>query len=188
MNTVASFAVRSCLSAIELSKTPYLSKPEIRIEGYKNWLANALIYFVYSINNLSKSYREKDLILTNKFFPLFIDEVKENIVDANILRDLDELGIQSGFSMVYNSSLHYASESALELHYFCRKKILESLQGDIRSKVGYKDSLVAWDAGWCQVRGIDGFFTAEDETRYSYLLSKARDDLMAGGYRFGMIN
>ena len=71
---------------------------------------------------------------------------------------------------------------------FSINKIKESLKGKNRENEGYKDSLVAWDAGFYQVRGMTRLFTPKEEERYAYLVSKLKDKLDDGIYKFGFIS
>lgn len=186
--SVASYTVRSCLS--EDIKTPiYLSNPDSEIEGYSNWLADAVIYFLFSSNNMTKSYREKDLILANRLFPLSFSEVRKFVTDVNIINDMNNISAENlTFIQIMDSILKNLSKDGADLYTFGKKKIIESVVGKVRENYGYKDSLVAWDASFYQIRQINGLLSTEDETFYTYLLSKLKASLYEGVYKYGFVS
>ena len=186
--SVASYVVRSCLS--KDIKTPvYLSNPDFEIEGYSEWLADAVVYFLFSATNMTKSYREKDLVLANRLFPLSFSEARKFVTDINIINDMNNISAENlNFTKIIDSVFKNLSKDAIDLHTFGKRKIIESLVGKVRENHGYKDSLVAWDASFYQIRQIDGLFTTKDEDLYSYLLSKLRTSLYEGVYKFGFVS
>lgn len=186
--SVASYAVRSCLS--EDIKTPvYLSNPDVEIEGYANWLADAVVYFLFSSTNMTKSYREKDLILPNKLFPLKFSEIRKFVTDVNIINDMNAISADNlVFTQTIDNIFKNLSKEALDLFTFCKRKIIESVTGKIRENYGYKDSLVAWDASFYQIRQIDGLLNTEDEDFYAYSLSKLKASLYEGVYKYGFVS
>ena len=92
------------------------------------------------------------------------------------------------FLHILESLLPSVSKEGMELYNFCINKIKESLKGKNRENVGYKDSLVAWDAGFYQIRGMSKLFTPTEEDKYNYLLSKLKDKLDDGIYKYGFIS
>ena len=191
LKSVASFVVCSCLASFDEthSNPPYLSMPDISINGYKNWQADALIYFMFSLLNKTKSYRERDLVLSNRTFPLTKEEASRQIRDFNLLDDIQVRHAENeDFLEVFNSVFKDVTLEGKELYDFCREKLLQSLSGTYRENVGYKDSLVAWDASFYQIKGIPNLFLTEDEKKYHYLLSKLKDKLSEGIYKYGFVN
>ena len=191
LKSVASFTVRSCLmDDVNISTNPiYLSVPDMEIEGYSNWLADAIIYFTFSPLNMSKSYREKGIDFGNSFFPLSYSEVHKLVVDENIINDMNIHSMNNlPFLQILDSCIINLSEEGRAFYNFCINKMQKSLTGKYRENEGYKDSLVAWDAGFYQIRGIAELFTPKDEERYNYLLSKLKDNLSEGIYKFGFIS
>lgn len=188
-NSVASYVVRSCLVDVIDLKPVYLSKPDINIKGYKQWLANAIIYFMFSPNNMTKSYREKDLVLSNRLYPLSFIEVRKYVTDDNVINDMNMHKVENWFFIdVLENIQKDLTEVGRELFSFCKKKMIESLLGKTRENVGYKDSLVAWDASFYQIRSINKLFTSKEEERYAYLVSKLQKYLNDGIYKFGFIS
>lgn len=189
--SVASFVVRSSLSQnVNLKESPvYLSNPDMEIAGYDKWLTDAVVYFLFSPLNMTKSYREKDFNLANRFFPLSYSEVRHYVSDENIINDMNTHNVENlRFLHILESLLPSVSKEGMELYNFCINKIKESLKGKNRENVGYKDSLVAWDAGFYQIRGMSKLFTPTEEDKYNYLLSKLKDKLDDGIYKYGFIS
>lgn len=187
--SIASYIVRSCLTEKIDFNPIYLSTPDINIEGYKEWLADAVIYFIFSSNNMTKSYREKDLNLANRLFPLSFTEVRKYVTDENIINDMNNSKVENlEFIQILNNLLGDLSKNGRELYTFGNRKIVDSLLGKVRENAGYKDSLVAWDSSFYQIRNIDKLFDEKDEERYTYLLSKLKDKLSKGVYKFGFVS
>lgn len=187
--SVASYTVRNCLNdKIELTPV-YLSNPDVTIEGYSTWLADAVVYFIFSPNNMTKSYREKDLTLVNRLFPLSFTEVRKYVTDENIINDMNVNKVENlPFIQILDDVLKNLDDVGSEFYSFCKKKIIESLLGNTRENAGYKNSLVAWDASFYQIRGIDRLFTSKEEDKYNYLLSKLKNRLNEGIYKYGFID
>ncbi len=191
LKCVASFAVRSCLMEEEsYSMNPiYLSAPDTEIEGYHSWLADAIIYFTFSPLNMSKSYRELDFKHSNSLFPLPFSEVRRVVKDENIINDMNNYSATNlTFLSILDSCKSNLTEEGRSFYSFCNNKLLKSLSGKYRENEGYKDSLVAWDAGFYQVRGIAKLFTPKDEERYNYLLSQLKEKLREGVYKYGFVS
>lgn len=189
--SIPSYVVRNCLSSnVSLKENPfYLSNPNTEVEGYNIWLADAVIYFTFSPLNMTKSYREKDFDLSNRLFPLSYSEVRRYVTDENIIDDMGKHDAENlKFLQILDSILPSVSPEGKELYNFCINKIKESLKGKNRENMGYKDSLVAWDAGFYQIRGMSKLFTPKEEERYNYLLSVLKDKLSDGIYKYGFIS
>lgn len=186
--SVASYTVRSCLGQ-DIKNPVYLSNPDVEIEGYQSWLADSVIYFLFSPNNMTKSYREKDLVLSNRLFPLKLNDIKKFVKDENILNDISTHGADNlMITQIIDSIFLNLSRPAIDFYSFCKQKIIDSLVGSVREDFGYKDSLVAWDASFYQIRQIDSVFTQKDVETYSYLLSKLQDSLNEGVYKYGFVS
>ena len=188
---VASSVVRDCLSTNQsMKESPvYLSNPDTDIVGYSDWLADSVIYFLFNPLNMTKSYREIGFDMANRFFPLPYSEVRRLVVDENIITDMNTHDAENlKFLQILDSVLPSVSLEAKELYNFCINKIKESLRGKNRENMSYKDSLVAWDASFYQIRGMSKLFTPKEEERYNYLLSKLKDKLSDGIYKFGFIS
>lgn len=189
--SIASFVVRSCLKE-DMSNSfnqVHLNVPDMEIEGYKNWLADAIIYFTFSPLNMIKSYREIGVDISNYFFPLSFSEVHKFVIDENVINDMNTHNSCNLFFLnILNNCKKDLSDEGKALYSFCKNKMIDSLRGKVRENIGYKDSLVAWDAGFYQIRGISELFTPEDEDKYNYLLSKLQDKLNDGIYKYGFIS
>ena len=185
---VASFAVRSCLlDKIDMSVI-YLSNPDVEIEGYQTFIADAFVYFLFSPLSMQKSYREKDFVLSNRMFPLSYTDVRKYVTDENIILDMNQASVENMTVVKILSEIqNELSDAGLNLLQFCQQKIVESLLGRVRENIGYHDSLVAWDAGFYQIRNITSIFGDKDEQTYQYLVSKLKDTLSQGIYKYGFI-
>ena len=138
---------------------------------------------------MTKSYREKDLVLSNRLFPLKIKDVEKFIKDENILNDISVHGADNlMITQIIDSIYLKLSKEAIDLYSFCKQKIIDSLVGKVREDFGYKDSLVAWDASFYQIRQIEHLFTPKEVEMYTYLLSKLEDKLSEGAYKFGFVS
>lgn len=191
LKSVASYVVCDCLASFDEthSHPPYLSMPDITIEGYKIWQADAFVYFMFSPLNMTKSYREKDLKLPNRMFPLTKLDVVNKIQDYNLLDDIQNVRAENeNFVEILKAIYNDISEDGMALFTFCKGKILESLTGSFRENAGYKDSLVAWDASFYQIRSIPNLFSISDEENYQYLVSKLKKKLNDGIYKYGFVN
>ena len=73
----ASTAVRVSLEHKVDSTGIYLSSPDTTIKGYLNWLADALILFLFDTSSMMVSYRSADIIMGNKLFPFSRDYVSK---------------------------------------------------------------------------------------------------------------
>lgn len=191
LKSVASFVVRSCLmEEVGYSTNPiYLSAPDMTIDGYQEWISDALVYFTFSPLNCSKSYREIGFKMENSLFPLSFSEVHRIVTDENIINDMNINSMQNlPFLQVLDECKVNLSEDGRAFYNFCINKMIKSLTGKYRENEGYKDSLVAWDAGFYQIRRISKLFTPKEEERYNYLLSVLKDRLRDGIYKYGFIS
>lgn len=185
---VVSFAVRSCLlDKVDMSVI-YLSNPDVEIDGYQSFVADAFVYFLFSPLSMQKSYREKDFVLSNRMFPLSYIDVRKYVTDDNIISDMNNSSVENMTVVkILEDIQNDLSDAGLNLLQFCKQKLVESLVGRVREEVGYQNSLVAWDAGFYQIRNISSIFTDKDEQMYQYLISKLKDTLSQGIYKFGFI-
>ena len=71
------------------------------------------------------------------------------------------------------------SKEGLELTQFCASKLLQTLMGTARSDCGYKNGLIAYDAGLSQIRNVPELWTTKDNEKYINLISQLRSK-MAG--------
>lgn len=191
--SVASFVVRSVLGDSIKGNTPtsldYLSSPDMTVEGYQNWVADSIIYFVFNPLNMTKSYREKDVILPNRMYPFAFSDVRRYVKDDNVIDDMNKSEVQnSKFVEIIENAVSDLSEVGASLYNFCKKKMFESLMDKNRENAGYKNSLVAWDASFYQIRGMQNIFSSEDEETYNYLLSQLKEKLVEGVYKFGFVS
>lgn len=186
--SVVSYSVRSCLGQ-DIKVPIYLSNPDVTIEGYQSWVADCVIYFIFNSTNMTKSYREKDLTLLNRMFPLKMSEISKFITDENIRNDMNVNGSDNlVFTQIIDSIFNSLSKPAVDLFSFCKRKIIDSLVDTVREDFGYKDSLVAWDASFYQIRQIDALFTQKEEETYRYLLSKLQATIQDGIYKYGFVS
>lgn len=194
---VASYSARRCYATDSnpYNNCQYYSKPDTRIEGYDEWLVNALALFLFDYNSHWASYRdltdggETYKVLENKMFPLYKDKVKEYITDENILKDMEKTSENHNSFIVelLNECIPKMCKEAQELCVFCAKTIIETLKGDTRAKAGYANHTVSWDASIVQLRTVPEIWTQEMDTEYTFLLAKLKDKLLDGVYKFGFM-
>lgn len=192
---VASFAARRCYAtkANPYNNSQYYSKPDETIEGYDQWLRDALVLFLFEHNSQQASYRDLEVggyiwNIPNRLFPIPYEIVREVVSDPVILDDMTKFPPQNQFLVSILQQVQYGfSPDAMELYQYCLTLILESLQGDKRARFGYANWTKAWDAGFIQLKSIKGFFTPEQDEKYTYLLSKLRHKLYDGVYKYGFM-
>lgn len=190
LKSVASFVVCDCLATFDEthSQPPYLSMPDTSMQGYSNWIADALVYFMFNPLNMTKSYRERDFKMANRLFPISKRDIMLKIQDCNLLDDAQNVRSENeDFLSVIDTVYNDISKEGMDLYMFCKKKILQSVSGTYRENAGYKDSLDAWDASFYQIRSIPNLFSAEEEKQYVYLVSQLKGKLNAGVYKYGFV-
>jgi hypothetical protein len=192
---VASFVARRCYASKTnpYNNCQYYSKPDVSIEGYNQWLTDALIVFLFDFSAHQAAYR--DLVVEeqfwntpNKMFPISQDIVKSVVTDQAIIHDMESNPAQNEFILNLLTQLQANfSPEAMELYQFSLQLILESLMGTKRADSEYENWTKAWDAGLIQVKSTKGLITTEQEERYSYLLSKLKHKLYDGVYKYGFM-
>ncbi len=185
---VASYSVRVCLEEKIGLESITLVSPDVSIDGYSNWLADSLILMLFNTSSMMISYRNKDLRVDNKLFPLSKNDVKRLISDNNILKDLEGNETVNEFILgILKEVEQELSEEAIELLVYGKNKLKESLLGIERAKLGYKNNLLAWDSSLYQIRGMKNIFSSKDEENYLYLVNRLKDKLYDGIYEYGFI-
>lgn len=185
---VASYAARTCLEEKVGLDAIMLVSPDMSIDGYTNWLADALILMLFNSSSMVISYRNQGLRVDNRLFPLSKNDIRKFIIDETILKDLEERESINDFILEKLKEVEQdLSVEAMELYIFGKNKLKESLKGLERAKVGYRNNLSAWDASLYQVRGMRTIFTSKEEENYLYLLNKLKDKLYDGIYTYGFI-
>lgn len=192
---VASFSARRTYASKQnpYDNCQYYSAPNTEIEGYDQWLRDALVLFLFDFDAQHASYRNLNfkgeiLNLSNSFFPISKDVVRQVITDPVLLQDLELSPARNDFILgVLQQQAPYFGPEAKELYEYGLQLLLESLVGDKRKNAGYQNWLQTWDAGLIQVRDTEGMLTTEQLDRYSYLVAKLKHRLYNGLYRYGFM-
>lgn len=192
---VGSYGARRCYASRQnpYNNCQYYSKPDINVDGYNQWLVDALMLFLFDYNSQIAAYRDKEVEgkiwnVPNKLYPIDFNIVKQVVTDKTLLEDMEKVPPQNQFLVNILAQIKdMLSPEAMEFYQFCLEILLASLQGDTRERIGYVNWTNAWDASLIQLRSIDGFFTQEQEERYSYLLARLKDKLHDGIYKYGFM-
>lgn len=192
---VASIAARRTYASKQnpYNNCQYYSAPNPDIEGYQDWLNNALILFIFDYDAQHASYRnvefKEELInLGNSFFPIAKEVAKSVITDPVLLQDIETSQERNQFLLgILEQVVPTLSQPAKELFEFGVQMMLESLNNTKRADVGYKNWLSAWDAGFMQLRDTTGVLTQEQLEKYSYHVSKLKHHLYDGIYKYGFM-
>lgn len=192
---VASFSARRVYATNNnpYNNCQYYNMPDTSIEGYGNWLADALMIFLFDYSAHEGAYRnvEQDGVkytISNRLFPIDAEQLKQVITDPVILHDMEENPAQNQFVLqALAQVLPHISDEARELYTHCMTGIVTSLHGETRKSLEYANHTRAWDAGLCQIRLTKGLLPEGFETQYSYLLSRLKTKLYDGVYRYGFM-
>lgn len=192
---VASFTARRCymLKVNSFNNSQYMSKPDMSVEGYDQWLLDSLVVFLFDNASHQSAYRGIDLghevrDFANRLFPIPKDIVKSVVTDENILKDMEENDSENEFLLsILNEAYGKFSPEAKELYEHCLSLILETLTATNRRDFDYANWSVAWDAGFLQLRDIKGLISDEKQEKYRYLLSRLKHKLSDGVYKYGFI-
>lgn len=192
---VASFVARRCYASKTnpYNNCQYYSMPDTSIEGYQDWIVDALMIFLFDYSAHQAAYRNVEVEgsvwnISNQMFPISQEILKGVVTDENILKDMELHPAQNQFILdILAQVTPMLSEEARELYEFALQTILESLAGTKRQELGYANWTDAWDAGLVQVKSVKGLMSSESEERYSYLLSKLKHKLYDGVYKYGFM-
>ena len=192
---VASFSARRSYARniSSFNNSQYYSKPDETIEGYEQWLNDALVLFLFDYSAHQSAYRDVEVDgavwnINNRLFPIDVEVIKTVVTDEVILNDIEKHGAENSFilSVLQERQAHF-SPTAKELYEVGLSMILESLVGDKRKEIGYANWTKAWDAGLVQIREAGGLVSDEKQERYAYLLTKLKHELLDGVYKYGFM-
>lgn len=192
---VSSFAFRQIYEASWAVAKKEISAPNTEVEGYKEWLHNALVLFLFEYKSMSSSIRgityDADgktgiKTLRNNFFYLTEEQVREACHDKVILKDLDENPPTNQFILekIEESKADWIPEIKA-LYDWCTNYTLASY--DFRNKVNYRGSLECWDAGFQQIRS-GMVFDEKLSADLTKLLTTCRDKLRKDIDKFGFVS
>lgn len=192
---VASFTARRCYATKvnPYNNCQYYSKPDTSIEGYQEWLVDALIVFLFDYSAHHAAYRDVDQDninwnISNNMFPINMDIVRQVVTDHVLIEDMNNNPAKNQFILnILTQVQDSLSAEARELYAFALQAILESLQGTKRADLEYENWTNAWDAGLLQIRNTKDLLSKEHEEKYSYLLSKLKHKLYDGIYKYGFM-
>lgn len=182
----------------------YYSAPNIEVEGYREFLANTLPIYLFDTSTQLASYRNVQTVnqdktpdptninngwtSNNKMFPIASELLEGVVTDPVLLEDMKNHPVDNSFILQKIEEYKpYWYEEAQDLFAFGIEVILTSLSGDIRSKFDYQNNLSAWDAGFIQIRDVEGLLTSEQQERYTYLLSRLKHRLYDDIYKYGFL-
>lgn len=192
---MASFVARRCYETDSnpFDNCQYYSEPLVNQEGYTQWLADALVVFLFDNSAHHCSYRNMEVsghyvTRANRMFPFTKEQVAGVITDQNIIDDLNMHNAENQFILSYIESVkHLWSPEAIEFFEYGKAMLLKSLQGTARQEANYEWWTQAWDAGLLQIRSVQGVFTPEEDARYSTLLHALKNRLYAGVFKYGFM-
>lgn len=198
---VASFGFRRCYEADWSVAKKDISSPNTGVEGYTEWLRNALVIFLFEYKSMMSSLRgvvwesqrglpdelREDCCIRNNFFFISPEEVREYCTDPVILKDMEEHSQTEGQRFMLQAleeSKPYWLPEVKELFDWCKTYILATY--DARKGVGYKGSLQSWDAGFIQVRSTL-WDAIKLEPEYQRILTQAKECICKEVQRFGFV-
>lgn len=196
LRCAASYAARSCYNH---APNPYDScivfeAPDESIEGYQTWAADALVLMLFDTGSNFMAYRDTPCgeffwTAANCMFPISKDVVQSVVTDPTIIEDMGKFNKENHVLVRrLNEQQAHLSPAGMGLYKFGLEAILTSLQGDMRKEAGYPCGLMAWDAGFAQIRQLKSLFTAEKEKQYTYLLAQLKDSMYAGLTAYGFLS
>lgn len=196
---VASYTARRVYLKDEDAGTnsQYYSKPEIEIDGYREWVMSGLVLCIFDWQSYTGAYRgyqygRKVYDVNNFLFPLSREVVESSIqsgviTDENIISDFRKFEGNNKFvTDLLPSALKMAVPEAVELYNFGINVLLDSLKGSVRKDAGYPLYTVSWDACLIQLRKA-GIWTDANESELTRLLSNLKTRLLDGLYKYGFV-
>lgn len=169
------------------------SAPDTSLPGWNNFLADSLALAIFSFNSYCYSYRDVEICGTkwsrnNNFFPLSVEDCSKVITDPVLLQDMQLHPANNGVVQeAIQWAASYFSDEARELLSWGLNKLVSTLQGDVREKIGYKNWLNAYDASLTQIRTVQDLWSEDDEKQLKVLASKVRGVLKPQVTKFGFV-
>lgn len=192
---VASYSARRTYTNYKtpFNNSQYFSKPDLETEGFNQWVADALVLFLFDYDQQAASYRNLELDgttwnISNRLFPISADVVRSVVTDEVILEDLNNHPPQNQFLVsVLEAMKGQFGPEAQALYEFGMTFLLNSLYGDKRKQFKYDMWTSAWDAGLIQMRHIEGFLSKAEQEEYEYKVSRLKHHLLDGVYKYGFM-
>lgn len=192
---VASFVARRCYAGNQnpYNNSQYYNKPDTTIEGYEAWIYDAVVVFLFDNSAHHTSYRnlpfdDEILNVPNPLFPISVDVVKSVVTDETVINDLNNSAPANDFILgIIDGIKDKWSVEAREMFEVGAGMLLDSLQGTIRQDKGYDKWSMSWDAGLWQLRNIEGLFSEDIESQYTYNLLRLKNKLLDGVYKYGFM-
>ncbi|MNL91208.1 hypothetical protein D3C81_09380 [compost metagenome] len=192
---VASFGARRVYASKSnpYNNCQYYSMPDTSLAGFEDWVIDTIPLFLFDNAVMTAAYRGiviegTEWNVVNKLFPLSAEEVEELATDPVILEDIEGYGGENTYILeMIQGVQHRFSPEAKELFDFGINLLKESLTGNIRADLNYENGIQAWDSSIAQIRNCKNFFTKEKETKYMNLLSKLKEKLYDGVYKYGFM-
>lgn len=186
---VASFAFRNVYTASWSISKKYGSAPKETTEGYKEWLYNALVCFLFEYKSMPSSIRGVSwegttVDVDNKLFYLSAEDVKANCTDPVVLADLEAHPPANQFILDrIEEAKPYWSEECRAVYDWVVNYTLFSYSR--REAINHAGNMECWNAGLQQIRAAIWDDTMQET--FTELLQKMRDYLVKDVERFGFI-
>lgn len=192
---VGSYAARRCYATKvdPFNNCQYYNQPDVTVDGYDQWLIDAVALLLFDFNSQQCSYRDMfvnniKFDKANKMFPIRAEMLQDVVTDEVIKADMQTHQPENtDFVALLDQIVPKFSPEAKELYDWGITFIVNSLANGKRKELGYKCCLQAWDAGLGQLRACKGMFSDEDEKQYAYLISKLKDKLFEGVFKYGFM-
>lgn len=188
---VSSYAYRRSVDVNWAIAKKELSAPNENVEGYHEWLMNALVIFLFEYKSAMSSLRGvrwsgyNNYVIRNHFFYLTEEEVRANCHDERILQDLENYPLENQFLIEQlRKAEPYFVPEIKDLYDFCKNFTLFSF--DKRKEVGYKGCLECADASFQQIRSA-GVWSDELSEELTKKMVKARDYISKTAEPFGFV-
>lgn len=166
--------------------------PDETKEGYKEWLYNALIYFLFdkqnrvsAIKNITAENNGYYEIRNNLFF-LTKDEALNLTTNADLIKDIEENGDS-------NQVILTAIEESRPSWYPETKELYDTMKAYVyrtyshRETYNFTNGTNCWDAGIQQLNEKTPY-TKEEAAKYKKSITKLRDTLQKNCLKWGFLS
>lgn len=187
---VASYTFRRIYDASWAVTKKEISAPNTNVEGYQQWLYNAIPLVLFEYKSMMASMR--DVIwegaktdIHNHLFYLDETTVRQYCHDPVILEDLEKNPPCNQFMLnIIEQTKTYWAPEVKQLYDWCVNYTLATY--DMRKSVNYKGSLECWDAGFQQIRS--GCWDDKLNDELTKILVTARDFMKRDVDKFGFVS
>lgn len=162
-----------------------IKKPDTEVWGYKKWLAEAVILFIYAKTTDTQSYTFRGRI-DNRLFPIAYEEVERMAVDRMVIEDIagGKEGNRYIMGMLKEVEKTIGVE-AMALHNHCKRLLRRSLTEGIRELDGYLYGTDKWDCPVQNVLQLDRYKTEKEQ--YDEMHDTLLDHMTRGLSKYGFV-